>query len=158
MANLQDILNQFSKSDTAKLRTDKLVPISKRRQVYEYNSEGKVINTFKSITHLRKSGIRIERETETIIITKDNRIFSLNGNFTDFDFWYKKRKNQIARGIIQYTTDNKFIKEWDCLVHVERELGISRGNLKRYFNQGPLNKFGKIRTVGGFVWVDKKLK
>ena len=154
MGNLQDILNQFSKSEVAVAKGDLLAVIRNRRVIYEYNSKGEIINTFKSSESLRNIGIRIDKKRNSIM-TRDGRIFSINKDFPNFDSWYKKRKAQNSRSVIQLTTDGQFVKEWACLSDVQRELGINRGNLKRYLKQGPLNKFGKLRTVAGFAWKDK---
>jgi hypothetical protein len=154
MKNIQEILNEFSKSEVATARGDELVVIRNRRIVYEFNPKGEIINTYKSTEVLRDMGIRIDKSRGSII-TRDGRIFSFNKTFLDFDSWYKKRKKKNSRSVLQFTTDGQFVKEWTCMSEMERKLGISRGNLKRYLKQGPLNKFGKLRTVGGFVWKDK---
>jgi hypothetical protein len=152
--NIQDILNNFSKSEVAAARGDILVTIRNRKIIYEYNTKGEIINTFKSIECLRNMGIRIDRKKNSIL-TRDGRIFSYNKGFPNFDSWYKKRKNQTSHSILQYTTDGEFIKEWENLLDVENQLGISRANIRRYMRQGGINKFGKLRTVGGYVWKNK---
>lgn len=154
MGNLQDILNQFSKSEIAIAKEDILATIRNRRIVYEYNSKGEIINTFKSALSLREQGISIDNGRDGVM-TRDGRVFSFNKDFPNFDSWYKKRKKQNSRSFIQLTPDGQFVKEWACMNDVERELGISRSNIRRYVRQGGYNKFGKIRTVGGFIWKDK---
>ena len=47
--------------------------------------------------------------------------------------------------IIQYSKSNEFVREWDCIMEVERELGIKNtaicNNLKGY-----------SKSSGGFIW------
>lgn len=151
MRTLQDLLNEFSKSELGRARADKLVIISTRKKVYEYNSKGQVIRSHPSSDQLREQGIRIDKQRDSII-TEDGRIFSYKEEFPDFQKWYKKRNQQLSRKLKQLTPDGKFVRKWNSLLEIEKEIGVPRGNLKRYLKQGGINKFGKKRTVGGFVW------
>jgi hypothetical protein len=151
MYNLQDILNEFSNTKLGKVRADKLATYKKIRPVYEYNRKGKIIPVHRSAKDLRDIGIRIENKRESII-TEDGRIFSLREVIPNFEQWYRERKQQISFKVIQFTVDGQFVKKWDSLAQVEKEIGVGRGNLRRYFRQGPKNKFGKLRTLGGYTW------
>lgn len=55
------------------------------------------------------------------------------------------RKHKVKK-IIQLSIDNKFIKEWESAVEVEKCLGISRKNISQCIT-------GKNKTAGGFKWV-----
>lgn len=54
--------------------------------------------------------------------------------------------------VLQFSKDGEFIKKWDCITDVQRELGINRGNVIKCCK-------GERKTVGGYIWryVDKKM-
>ena len=49
------------------------------------------------------------------------------------------------RNILQYTKDGIFIKKWESMSEVERELGISHCNIVNCCN-------GKRKSAGGYIW------
>ena len=55
-------------------------------------------------------------------------------------------KQNKTKKIIQLSLDNKFIKEWESAVEVEKSLGISRKNISQCITKN--NK-----TAGGFKWL-----
>ena len=57
----------------------------------------------------------------------------------------KGSKHPQARAVNQYTLDGKFIKRWECLVDVEKELKLSHGNIWSVC-------VGRKKQTGGFVW------
>lgn len=58
----------------------------------------------------------------------------------------KKGKDSTSSKIIyQYTLDNIFIKKWDCIRDVQRELNIKQSNIS-------VCAKGKVKTAGGFRW------
>ena len=50
-----------------------------------------------------------------------------------------------SKPVWQYDLNNKFIREWDCKMDVERELKIDSGNISLVCN-------GKRERAGGFKW------
>lgn len=60
---------------------------------------------------------------------------------------YKKygKENKTSRKVEQYDLNNNFIKLWDSIMDVERELGINNGNVSSCCN-------GKKMSAGGFKW------
>lgn len=71
----------------------------------------------------------------------------LNNNVDNLEWcdrMYNVRYSKSKR-VSQFTKDNKFIRNWDCLRDVERELGISHGSISHCCS-------GKLRTAGGYVW------
>lgn len=57
------------------------------------------------------------------------------------------KKNVIS--VVQLTVDNNFIRYWDSLTQIEKELGILHGNVSAVCT-------GKQKTAGGFKWVYKE--
>ena len=53
--------------------------------------------------------------------------------------------NYKAIEVLQFTKDGKFIRKWDCMMDVERELGFSNSNISCCCQ-------GKQKTAYGFVW------
>lgn len=56
----------------------------------------------------------------------------------------KEHCNSIP--IVQLTKNGKFLKEWNCLTDVERELGFRESAICSYCR-------GKLKSVGGYLWV-----
>lgn len=50
-----------------------------------------------------------------------------------------------AKSIIQYDSDGKFIRTWDCAMDIEREIGINHGNIGKCCN-------GNMKSAGGYQW------
>ena len=63
----------------------------------------------------------------------------------------KGEKNHRAKSVNQYTLEGNFIRKWDCIEDVTRELGI------RGYNISSCCK-GKRHTAGGFKWKYPELK
>ena len=55
----------------------------------------------------------------------------------------------LARKIYQYTKTGEFVKEWDCISDVSRELSINGSNITMCAK-------GERHSAGGFVWKYKK--
>lgn len=53
--------------------------------------------------------------------------------------------------IYQYTIDNKFLKEWNSLASVEKELKINRSAICNCAK-------GRTKSSGGFIWRYEKIK
>ena len=54
-------------------------------------------------------------------------------------------KNPMSKTILQFTKDNEFIKKWNCIMDVERNLGLSNSNISSCCS-------GKLKTSGGYKW------
>ena len=50
-----------------------------------------------------------------------------------------------SKPIIQFSKDGEFIRKWNCIMDVERELGIDQGNISKCCN-------GKLKSAGGYKW------
>lgn len=55
-------------------------------------------------------------------------------------------ENNSSKPIVQLTLGGQFIKKWDCMLDVERELGIRHGDISRCCN-------GIRKSAGGFKWM-----
>lgn len=55
------------------------------------------------------------------------------------------KMNHNSKPILQYTKDDQFIRQWDSLMDVERELGIKNSNITACCKS-------KRKTAGGYVW------
>lgn len=58
---------------------------------------------------------------------------------------YYGKDNWNSKAIIQKDLDNNFIKKWDSMSDVERELGIDNSNISACC-------MGKTKKSGGFMW------
>lgn len=62
-----------------------------------------------------------------------------------------KQKKYLCKSINQYSKDGEFIKRWDCIRDIERELGYSHQNISMCAN-------GKYKSSHGFIWRYKEEK
>lgn len=58
-------------------------------------------------------------------------------------------KKRNSKKIIQYDIKNNFIKEWECIMEVQRQLGINNANICQCCK-------GNYKTAGGFIWKYKQ--
>lgn len=65
-----------------------------------------------------------------------NRTYNIN---------YGTRTEKTQKPILQFTKEGKFVKKWDGIREVERELGFSHSHISKCCK-------GKCKSVGGFKW------
>lgn len=66
-------------------------------------------------------------------------------------YWYGKtgKERCNSKPILQYTKYDTFIREWDSIMDVQRELRIDQSNISRCAR-------GKIPSAGGYIWKYKE--
>lgn len=57
------------------------------------------------------------------------------------------KDNKMSKKVIQYDNKGNFIKEWNCIRDIERELNLNHSNISKCCNNNPKNK-----SVGGYIW------
>ena len=57
----------------------------------------------------------------------------------------RSNTNPKSKSVLQFTLENKFIKKWDCVMDIERELGIKSGAISNCC-------LGKSKTSGNYIW------
>lgn len=75
-------------------------------------------------------------------IKTDNRVSNLE--------WMTMRDNKAystAIPVNQYTLDGKFIRRWDCLMDIERQLGYYQSHISKCCRGIP-----KYKSAYGFLW------
>lgn len=81
-------------------------------------------------------------------IKTDNRVNNLEWctGSENMQHCYKNnlQKKRFKR-VNQYTLDNQFIRKWDSLIQVEKELNINHSKISMVCN-------GKRKTAGGYIW------
>lgn len=55
------------------------------------------------------------------------------------------KEHKQSKHIVQFTINGKFIRQWDSVMDVEREMGLKHQNICH-------NALGKSSNCGGFVW------
>ena len=63
----------------------------------------------------------------------------------------KGKEHHKSVGVKQFDLEGNFIKEWDCITDIERELKICRQNVWQTCNR-------KRKTAGGYIWRYKDYK
>lgn len=57
----------------------------------------------------------------------------------------KGKEHKQSKPIIQFTINGKFIRQWDSVMDIEREMGLKHQNICH-------NALGKSSNCGGFIW------
>ena len=57
-------------------------------------------------------------------------------------------RSKLSKKILQFTKSGEFIREWPSATEAERELGIAQSNICNCCK-------GKLKSVGGFIWMHK---
>ena len=73
---------------------------------------------------------------------KKNTWVNLYSNYNKFC-----KDNPHCKKINQFTKDNIFIKTWDSIIDIERELGINQSHIRKC-----CKKIKSYNTSGGFIW------
>ena len=79
----------------------------------------------------------------------NNRVDNLEWCDNDYNRNYGTRTERVAKTlsipILQFNLDGKFIKKWDSIIQVERELGFANGNIGKCCK-------GKKKLAYGYKW------
>lgn len=115
--------------------------------VYQYNISGELINTYPSIYDIPKEFGAIGNIQKCLI----GEIKSVGAYIYSFDKYdkikYERKHNN--KKVYQYTTDLKFIAEYNSVAEAERKTGLK--NISRCAR-------GERKTIGGYVWTYEKTK
>ena len=60
-------------------------------------------------------------------------------------------KNKLSKKVYQYTKEYEFIREWDCVMQIKRELHIKSSNISNC-------ALHKSKTAKGYIWSYKKIE
>lgn len=56
-----------------------------------------------------------------------------------------KHKNKMAKKVNQYDLDGNFIKQWNCIIDIQREIRIWNTSISACCK-------GKVKAAGGYIW------
>lgn len=104
------------------------------------NSFGHVVN-HKDLNKLNNNVENLE-----IVSQKENILHSkLNGK----QLRKKGKNNSRSKEVLQFDKNMNFIKQWNCVMDIERELGIKSSNISNC-------SLGKSKTAKGYIWKYKE--
>lgn len=61
------------------------------------------------------------------------------------DIYAIVNKKHHGKKVKQYTLSGEFVREWDCLMDVQREMGLANSNISAVC-------LGKRKSLGGYIW------
>lgn len=83
---------------------------------------------------------------------KNNKVDNLEWCTRKYNMHYNGlNMKRNSKKIIQYDRKGNFIKEWECIMEVQRQLGINNSNICQC-----CKNIGKYKTAGGYIWRYKK--
>jgi hypothetical protein len=75
----------------------------------------------------------------------NNRVENLEWCDAKYNNNYGSRTEKRRKPILQFTKNNEFVRRWDSIIEVEKELGFKHSNISKCCK-------GKNKSVGGFIW------
>lgn len=85
-------------------------------------------------------------ENNLNIITRKHMSESLKGENAPL-FNKTGKEHPSSKPVLQYDLDGNFIKEWECTMEIQRELGISNTHISACCLHKP-----HCNTAGGYIW------
>lgn len=78
-------------------------------------------------------------------IKNDNKVENLEWCSNKYNCNYGTRNDKIRKRINQYDLQGNYIKSWDSIIQVERELNIFHSRIIEVCK-------GKRKQIGGYIW------
>lgn len=75
----------------------------------------------------------------------DNKVDNLEFCTTKYNCNYGNRNRKIRKRINQYDLEDNFIKEWESIIQIERELNIFHSRIIEVCR-------GRRNQIGGYIW------
>lgn len=83
----------------------------------------------------------------------DNRVENLEWCDHKYNNNYGTRNDRISeklsKTVLQFSKTGEFIKEWESMIEIQRQLGYSQGNISNCCT-------GRCKSVYGYIWKYKK--
>jgi len=114
-----------------------------KRKVSQYDLEGNLIRSFDSIKEAASFGFNEGNIQDCCV----GRLKSSKGFIWRYfeDPPPQKYKNKTIKQVIQFSNTGEFIKEWDSIADVTKELKIGGNSIVTCCK-------GKYKSAGGFIW------
>ena len=114
-----------------------------KRKVSQYDLEGNLIRSFNSIKEAASFGFNEGNIQDCCV----SRLKSSKGYIWRYseDSPPQKYKNKTIKQVIQFSNTGEFIKEWNSIVDVTKELKIGGNSIVTCCK-------GKYKSAGGFIW------
>ena len=117
--------------------------LRKTKQIKQYNLNGQFIKLWNSIEeaekHFNGSNTNIVQCCKGKTKTAYGYVWRYIGDNPEIIY------NPYRKKINQYDLNNNFVKTWDSMYSIEKELNIFRTNIFQCCK-------GKLKTAGGFIW------
>lgn len=152
--DVDDVNDLFINNTSSYMNKGMLTIQSKTAEKWFGNTKDKLVKLVEEVfeqcsTSYKKLGTFSNGETIYEKCTKTRRE---NADKRGYYVSPEKIKKE-SKPVIQYDTNNNFIKEWDSIHEVSRVLKIGRSNITNVCQ----NK-KKYKTAGGFIWKYKELE
>lgn len=137
----EDIIERMSKNANGK------------KEVFQLNKDGKIIEEYHSLGFAgRRTGFGLSRVQDVIagrLKYYNNSTFILKSEHDpskDYSFKpYNKNANRKGKSVLQYDTNENFIKEYSKIAEATEYSGVSGVQISAVLR-------GRQKTSGGFIW------
>lgn len=101
-------------------------------------------NNYNEVNHI--DGNKLNNHIENLEFCSHKHNMQEAWNLNLISRCHKKGKeHHRSITVLQYDINGNFIKEWECIRQVEKELGICNQNISKCCK-------GKYKTCGGYIW------
>lgn len=114
------------------------------KEVHKYSLDtGKYLESFESFTAAAESiNAKSINSIKAVCNSKQTSAGGYVWSYNKVDLVFTREKKYKLEPVLQYTTNNTFIKKWESMKQASKELGIS--NINRAISKG--------LTAGGYRW------
>ena len=144
------VVNEEGRKHMSEARKDKM-------PVLQYDLEGNFVKEFESTTAAGKAvGVaatniwscckgytRGKRKKKVQIV--NGYTFRFKKDYPDVPPHIELNITTIKKKVLQFTLDGRFVKEWGCILDIQRDLGCRESGVRQCC-------YGKYRQCAGYMW------
>lgn len=117
-----------------------------QKNIYQYNSTGELINTFKSLEEASNT-LKIPKSSISHACLLD--IKTCKGYYWTYNATFNRFLDNRKKAIFQYDINGNFIQEFESISTASQSTDTNKSSIAKCCR-------GERKTAGGFIWRNKK--